>query len=146
MNISSFHPSAKRFLTFLAAAALAGAIAPAAASAQVPSYAQNGGDTIRGTIASINGKYNISVRDDRGYVDNVSLHDGTIINPTGLTLAPGELVTIEGQPAGGTFVANEIDTPYNYGYAYPVPVYPAYPAYRFGVRVGGPGFGFGFRG
>jgi hypothetical protein len=78
----------------------------------------------------------------------VSLHDGTIINPTGLTLAPGEAVTIEGQPAGGTFVANEIDTPYGYAYAYPYPVYRAYPypVYGFGVHVGGRGFGFGFRG
>jgi hypothetical protein len=146
MNALSLQHTGKRFLTFLSAVALAGAIAPAAAGAQVPSYARNGDDTIRGTVASINGKYNISVRDDRGYVDNVSLHDGTIINPTGLTLAPGELVTIAGRPAGGTFVADEIDTPYAYGYAYPVyPVYPA-PAVRFGVRVGGPGFGFGFRG
>jgi hypothetical protein len=126
----------------LAAAALAGSLAPLAAGAQVPSYARSGPDTISGTIASIDGKYAISVRDDRGYIDNVSLHDGTIINPTGLTLAPGELVTIEGRPAGNTFVADEIDTPYrSYGYRYPV-----YPAYRFGVRFGGPGYGFGFRG
>ena len=145
MNASSLQRTTRRFLTLLSAVALAGAIAPAAARAQVPSYARNGGDTIRGTIASVDGKYDISVRDDRGYIDNVSLHDGTIINPTGLTLAPGELVTIEGRPAGATFVADEIDTPYTYGYAYPVyPVYPA-PAVRFGVRIGGPGFGFGFR-
>jgi protein involved in polysaccharide export with SLBB domain len=143
MTTASLKRSTQRFLTLLSAVALAGAIAPAAAGAQVPSYAQNGGDTIRGTVASIDGKYDISVRDDRGFVDNVSLHDGTVINPTGLTLAPGETVTIEGRPAGATFVADEIDTPYTYGYAYP---YPVYPADRFGLHVGGRGFGFGFRG
>jgi hypothetical protein len=139
--------TAKRFLTLLSATALAASIAPLAAAAQQPpSYAQPGPDTIRGTIASINGKYNISVRDDRGYIDNVSLHDGTVINPTGWTLEPGQVVTIDGRPAGGTFDADVIDTPYvPYAY-YPVPVYP-YPAYRFGARFGyHGGFGFGFRG
>jgi hypothetical protein len=150
MTTSDFgrKPIAKRFLTLLSAAALAASITPLAAAAQVPSYAQPGPDTIHGTIASIDGKYTISVRDDRGYIDNVSLHDGTVINPTGWTLEPGQAVTIEGQPAGGTFNADVIDTPYvPYAY-YPVPVYPAYPypAYRFGARFGGRGFGFGFRG
>src|ERR1700722_10290898 len=102
----------KRLLTILSTAALACTLTPLAASAQdAPSYA-GGGETIHGTIVSIHGKYNISVHDARGFVDNVSLHDGTVINPTGLTLAPGEAVTIEGSAAGGTFVANEIDTPY----------------------------------
>jgi hypothetical protein len=138
MTTASLKRTTKRFLTLLSAVALAG----------VPSYAQNGGDTIRGTVASIDGKYDISVRDDRGYIDNVSLHDGTVINPTGLTLAPGEVVTIEGRPAGATFVADEIDTPYTNVYAYPYPAYPVapYPADRFGLRVGGRGFGVGVRG
>jgi len=129
--------------------ALAATTLPAAAQTQpVPSYAQPGDTTIHGVVRSVDGKYNITVRDANGYVDNVTLHDGTVINPTGLTLAPGESVTIDGQPSGGTFVANEIDTPYlaygPYGYpAYPYPVYGAYPAVAvgFGFRH----FGFGGR-
>jgi len=120
--------------------ALAATTLPAAAQTQpVPSYAQPGDTTIRGTIRSVDGKYTITVRDANGYVDNVTLHDGTIINPTGLTLAPGESVTIDGQPNGGTFVANEIDTPYQaYGYPYPGYGYGYYPTVGFG-------FGYGFR-
>lgn len=138
----------KHLFTGLSAFALTCAMLPLAASAQTPSYAAPGPQTIKGTVASINGKYNISVRDDRGYVDNVTLHQGTIINPTGLTLAPGEQVTIEGTNAGSTFVANEIDTPYvYYAYPYPYPAYSyAYPAFGLGLRFGGPHFGIGFHG
>ncbi len=124
---------------------------PSAALAQngsspMPSYATSGGDTIRGTIASIDGKYALRVRDDRGFIDNVTLHDGTIINPTGLKLAPGQSVTIAGVPSGRTFVANEIDTPYVF-YGYPYAYYPyPYGPYAVGLRFGGPRFGFGFRG
>jgi len=134
----------KRLITIAGAAALAIAVGPLAANAQAPSYALNPATTITGTVASVNGKYAISVRDDRGFIDNVSLHDGTIINPTGLTLAPGEQVTIEGSPAGGTFVADEINTPYSSYAAYPYPGYAArpYPAVSLGI---GFGFGGGFR-
>jgi hypothetical protein len=134
----------KRIFTLFSAVALACAIGPLAASAETPSYANPaiaGTDTIRGTIASVNGKYNISVRDERGFIDNVTLHDGTIINPTGLTLAPGQAVTIDGTANGPTLIANEIDTPYS-DYAYPYAGYPyGYPGPVFGV-----GFGFGDRG
>jgi len=98
MRIKSFAPP-------LAAAALAiaGLVHPTNASAQdVPSYAQPGRDeSIQGRIASVNGTFNISVRDNRGFVDNVELHQGTIINPTGLTLAAGMSVTIIGVGNGG---------------------------------------------
>lgn len=145
------------------AAALTGAgvIAPAAAFAQddVPSYAhqapqasQDGG-TIRGRIRSVDGAYHITVRDDRGFVDSVQLHQGTIINPTGLTLATGMSVTISGYNAGASFDANEIDTPYTYdgpavdpGYYGPGWYYPGY-GYPYGYGYGyGPDvrFGFGF--
>jgi hypothetical protein len=130
----------KRLFTLFSAVALASAIGPLAASAETPSYANPtvaGTDTIHGTIASVNSKYNISVRDERGFIDNVTLHDGTIINPRGLTLAPGQAVTIDGIANGPTLIANEIDTPYVY-YAYAG--YPYwYPGPVFGV-------GFGFRG
>ena len=108
---------------------------PAAAYAEnaVPSYAQpvpppaaNPEGRIEGTVTSFDGKYSLQVHDDRGYIDNVELHQGTIINPTGLTLAPGMRVTIYGTPRGHVFAANEIDTPYHYapGYVWgPPPFY-----------------------
>ena len=55
---------------------------------------------IRGRISSFDGGYNLTVADERGFTDNVQLHDGTIINPTGLTLAPGMVVSILGYNAG----------------------------------------------
>jgi hypothetical protein len=68
---------------------------------------------IHGRISSVPGKYDLYVRDDRGYVDHVVLHDGTVINPTGLTLAVGETVTIMGGNQGRVFRADEVDTPYS---------------------------------
>jgi hypothetical protein len=129
-----------------AAAILAALTAvPVAASAQnAPSYATAGDPAIRGIVSSVDGKYQIHVRDRRGYIDNVSLHQGTIINPTGLQLAPGESVTIYGRPSGSAFLANEIDVPaavaydpYGYGAEY------GYPGYRYGPGWGYGGFGFG---
>jgi len=91
------------------------------------------------------------VRDVRGFIDNVTLHQGTIINPTGIRLQPGYPVTITGRASGSTFLADQIDTPFhNYGYAYPYygPVYAypypyPYPAYRINV---GWGWGWGWGG
>jgi hypothetical protein len=106
---------------FLAAVAALSLAAPVAAFAQdAPSYAQapdpsdaNGGDeNIHGRVLTFDGGYSLEVRDDRGFIDNVELHDGTIINPTGLTLAPGMVVSILGYNSGSFFAANEIDTPY----------------------------------
>jgi hypothetical protein len=134
----------KQLFTLFSALALACAIGSLAASADTPSYANPampGTDTIRGTIAAVNGKYNISVRDERGFIDNVTLHDGTIINPTGLTLAPGQTVTIDATANGQTLMANEIDTPYVY-LAYPYAWYP----YGYAGPVFGVGFGFRDRG
>jgi hypothetical protein len=128
--------------------ALAAAAIPSAASAQEappqgpppqgpavqsgpqdrPSYASPGEDSVRGRIISFDGQYNLTVRDDNGYVDHVQLHQGTIINPTGLTLHPGMSVTILGVNQGSILAANEVDTPYNYGpriaYGYPAYAYP----------------------
>jgi hypothetical protein len=80
----------------------------------LPSYA-SGEEEIHGRISQIGGKYQISVRDDRGFIDSVMLHDGTIINPTGLTLQSGQAVSILGHTDGKNFDANEVDTPYRYG-------------------------------
>lgn len=123
---------------FAAALGIAAFSAPLAAFAQQPpaappagpppSYARpaaNGEETIHGRIQSFDGKYHLNVLDDRGFVDNVDMHQGTVINPTGLSLQPGMAVTIMGYNRGRTFAANEIDTPYaSYGFvpAYPYPV------------------------
>jgi CubicO group peptidase (beta-lactamase class C family) len=144
----------------LAAAALsvpAGALAhddttpadatPPAATGQLPSYAKpsysSDEDVVRGRIISFDGGYNLSVRDDRGFIDRVTLHPGTIINPTGLRLAPGMSVTVRGVNRGAALDANQIDTPYTtYGV---VPVYPyAYPAYAYTYPAYGFGYGYGY--
>jgi hypothetical protein len=105
--------------------------APALAYTHLPSYANKGGKSIKGRITGFDGKWIVFVRDKRGYIDNVTLHPGTIINPTGIQLQAGYPVTVYGFPRRGTFVANEIDTPFHYAniayapFAY-APVYPAY--------------------
>jgi hypothetical protein len=128
---------------------LSGLALPIVASAQdVPSYAQpataSADETITGRITSINGTFNITVNDDRGYVDNVELYQGTIINPTGLTLQDGMTVTLLGYADGAQFVANEIDTPYTLSEAAPPPTYYGagwwYPGFAYGY---GPAFSLG---
>ena len=67
---------------------------------------------IDGRVTGFHGGYALSVVDANGKLESILLHQGTIINPNGLTLAPGMLVRITGYPAGKSFAANEIDTPY----------------------------------
>jgi hypothetical protein len=149
----------------LALVGLTGLLAlPLAAQAQ--SAADGSQDeVIHGTIASLEGQYTIYVHDQRGFVDTVRLHDGTIINPTGLTLAPGQSVEIHGRTDGHVFDANEIDTPYNEDaaadnsagystddapppapvYVAPYPYYSYYPAYAIAYPAFvSLGFGFGW--
>ena len=120
--------------------------AASAPAASAPSYARpvagSDEDVIKGRVTSFDGKYGLAVRDDRGFIDNVALHQGTIINPTGLELRPGMSVTIRGYANGGSFAANEIDTPYNVAYGYPY----GYPYYGGPAVDIGLGFGFGGRG
>jgi hypothetical protein len=145
-----------RLLAALGAANFA-LILPLAAAAQgVPTYAQAGAppsyaqpgvpsyatqdQQLHGRIASFDGGYNLQVRDDHGYLDNVRLHQGTVINPTGLTLASGMIVSVNGYNQGSFFSANEIDTPYQlYG---PVPYYAGHPWYYYGPSIS-LGFFFG---
>jgi len=128
--------------TILTAVALA---APVAAFAQQvpppdaapPSYARpsyaSGDERISGRIAAFDGKFRLDLRDDRGFMDHVLLHQGTVINPTGLQLRPGMSATIYGKNAGTVFAANEIDTPYdNYGVL--VPIRPS-AAYSLGIGI-----------
>src|SRR5580693_9386 len=125
----------------LGAAILSAAlITPAIASAQDAPDQQ-----IQGTVASINGTWNITVADANGYADSVDLHQGTIINPTGLTLEPGMNVTIDGYPDGSNFDAMEIDTPYQYSGPAPVAVYYGPGAWYPGYAAGwGPSFSLVF--
>lgn len=137
-------------------ALLAGALAqPSRAVAQdVPGYAEpapSSEETIHGRIASVEGPYAIVVLDDRGFLDNVSLHSGTIINPRGLRLVAGMTVTIVGVNAGSTLSAIEIDAPdggdeMNAEADYGASTSPdggayVYPDYGFGALFG---FGIGF--
>jgi hypothetical protein len=92
-----------QLLAVLASAALL-------AAAQVPPYATPAHETtLAGTIAGFDGKYHLRLRDDRGYFDDITLHQGTIITPTGQRLAAGMRVTIRGAADGNTFDADEID-------------------------------------
>src|ERR1700680_3659613 len=131
-----------KLFPLLSAAALASValISPLTANAQdQPSYARpaaGSDNSIKGRIQSIDGAYHLTVLDARGSVDSVQLHQGTIINPTGLSLATGMSVTITGYGAGSSFNANEIDTPYTYDG--PTVYYDPYPAFGYGF-----GFGFG---
>ena len=120
-----------RVISSLLVAALAVAVLPVAASAQAEAQ------TIQGTIQSINGTFNITVQDQNGDLDNVELHQGTVINPTGLTLAPGMSVTISGYDDGSAFQANVIETPYQYSGPLPTPVY-------YGAGWWYPGFAYGY--
>jgi hypothetical protein len=108
---------------------------PVAASAQTPpSYATPSREqSIHGIVAWMDGKYTLKVRDRAGYLDNVLLHQGTVINPTGIPLRNGMRVTVYGYNAGPSFNANEIDVDVP-----PVVIAPGPP-----VHIG---LGFGFWG
>lgn len=117
-------------------------------------------EVIKGTISGFNGAYTVYVRDNRGNVENVTLRQGTIINPTGVRLSEGQRVTVIGFAHGNTLVANQIDTPYGispppyygppppypypyyggyYGYGYPAPAYYPYGPFfslGIGIRIG----------
>jgi hypothetical protein len=85
--------------------------------AGIPSYAvpasadAKGGDqeTIHGSVASVDDADTLQVSDDRGFVDNVKLDPGTLINPSGSRLQPGMVVTITGVNRGAAFAADRID-------------------------------------
>ncbi len=118
---------------------------PLAAQAQnVPSYARTApsyasaseDDRLTGRITSFDGGYDLRLSDDRGFVDVVHLHPGTIINPRGLQLQSGMVATVYGHNSGSYFSANEIDTPYTmYG---AIPYYDSQPwyAYTTGAELG----------
>jgi len=133
----------------LALALFGGSVFTSAAAQDVPSYARPGAaqETIQGRILSVDGTFRISLQDVRGFVDQVQLNQSTIINPLGLTLAPGMDVTIVGSNAGDYFAAGEIDSAYAYDGDIPPPVYYGpgwwYPGFAYGY---GPAFSLGFIG
>jgi hypothetical protein len=98
----------------IAAAAAILLAAPLAARADVPDAAgaQAAQARVSGTIADFHGKYGIVVRDDRGALVEVVLHQGTVIEPLGLRLERGMRVTVSGTAHDRTLAANRIETPY----------------------------------
>ncbi len=95
-----------------AALAIAGCTLAQPATAQTqPSFATPlGNERLNGIVVRFTqGTYELGLRDDKGFVDNVRLHDKTIIFPIGLTLRPGMRVRIVGFNQGNAFTANEID-------------------------------------
>lgn len=137
---------------------------PSLAGAQTyPSYSTASQQSIKGSITGFNGSYTVYLQDDKGYGDNVQMHDGTVINPTGIKLQEGMRVTIYGYANGPAFSAYRIDVAapayygdsgygyggagygsygyggYGYGYGgYGYPYY-GYPGWGIGI-----GFGFGW--
>jgi hypothetical protein len=100
----------KRYIS--SALIIASLALPAAARADSYSFATHSGDqTLHGVIASIDGKYALTVRNDRAGSEKVMLHGGTVIDPTGLQLMPGMQVTISGHPDATTFDADKIEAP-----------------------------------
>jgi hypothetical protein len=101
----------------VAALAIAGCglVAPAAAQT-APSFGQPlGNESLNGVVVRfVRGTYDLGLRDDNGFLDNVRLHETTIIFPIGLTLRPGMRVQIRGFNGGTAFTANEIDGPLRY--------------------------------
>jgi hypothetical protein len=116
----------KRLIALVAMLAI---FAPLAARAQSDQDLQ-----IRGRVSSFDGGYGLVVRDEQGYLDNVELHPGTIINPTGMNLQPGMVVSVIGYNAGPSINANEIDTPYVVTSG--IPFYQGHPWTYFGIGVG----------
>lgn len=62
--------------------------------------------TMQGVVTwSVPYHMNVRIHDN---VYPVSLHDGTIIKPNGITLTPSMIVNVAGYWSGSTFVANRI--------------------------------------
>ncbi|HZV76706.1 MAG TPA: hypothetical protein VFF63_02985 [Candidatus Babeliales bacterium] len=107
-----------------------------------PSYGHQNG--ISGTISGFDGQWIVYMHDDKGYTDHITLHQGTIINPTGIKLLEGMNVTVYGYADGPTFQANIVNvasSPYS-------PYYTpdnGNPAYGYGYGYGSPyGYGYGY--
>jgi hypothetical protein len=135
-----------------ATAILVAALTLPAMAAELPSYAQPSGATadeqsIAGTIDGFSGRYGMTLRDDRGYVDRLQLHPGTLILPTGLRLEIGMHVTIRGHADGDVFDVDEIDAPDAYaspGYGSSMPYAEPVPYGFYGYPYGYYGYPYGY--
>jgi hypothetical protein len=101
--------------TAIVALPIAGFAESSRASPDAPTYAvpanADGNETVSGRITWFDGRFDLQIRDDRGFIDNVQLRQGTVINPTGLTLRTGMPVQIRGRNRGFALVAVQIDSP-----------------------------------
>ncbi|HTJ24909.1 MAG TPA: hypothetical protein VMA36_01990 [Candidatus Limnocylindria bacterium] len=100
----------KRFLGSAALALALGLPAAAYAATSTPAKAPDT-LTLRGVISAIDGKWDVTLHDNNGFVEDVALHRGTIIAPTGLRLTPGMQVSIVGYQNHATFDAERIVGP-----------------------------------
>src|SRR6202046_1677410 len=48
---------------------------------------------VTGTVSAFDGQWIVYMHDDKGYTDHITLHQGTIINPTGIRLVEGMHIT-----------------------------------------------------
>jgi hypothetical protein len=103
------------FATAIVALPVAGFAESARASPDTPTYAvpanADASETVSGHITWFDGRFDLQIRDDRGFVDNVQLRQGTVIDPTGLTLRTGMPVEIRGRNRGFVLIAEQIDSP-----------------------------------
>jgi hypothetical protein len=104
----------RKILFAFAAAATLAVSAPTIARADgygYPHWVANGGpvlarDYVRGDVSYFN-RFSMTVR-VAGRDVPVTLHQGTVILPTGLTLNPGMYVGVNGWWEGGSFHADRI--------------------------------------
>jgi hypothetical protein len=103
------------FATAVVALPVAGFADSPRASPDAPTYAvpanADANETVYGHITWFDGRFDLQIRDDRGFIDNVQLHQGTVIDPTGLTLRAGMPVQIRGRNRGSVLAAERIDSP-----------------------------------
>ena len=114
----------------------------------VPTPTYSLGGAIKGMVTGFDGQWIVYMRDDRGFDDHITLHQGTQINPTGIRLLEGMRVAIWGYADGPTYQANRIDVTnapqayYGYG-GYPFYGY-GYGGYPYGYGYGGYPYGYGY--
>jgi hypothetical protein len=91
--------------TCAAAAGLIGAILAAPQVAPAQPFAD---EHIRGTVESFDGQEQLTLRDERGFLDDVAIGHDTRITPRGTRLVPGMRIAITGYNGGKWFDAVSI--------------------------------------
>jgi hypothetical protein len=90
------------------AGAIATTSAPAAAQYAPYGYAPNARQNVVTGVVTYFYRFDMTIQAPNGAVIPVQLHQGTIINPLGVSLQPGMPVTVRGYWANGQFFANRI--------------------------------------